>query len=199
MEIKIGQFYLNKTREYLFPILKLYGVEYRDKIVQLHKLAIGIGDYVLDKCEVNLKEGKNIYILVDTKMTKNFVSLLNYFQKHQSYIYDYPFDRLQTGRLHLIVLKLLTPFYTSYDNFIDSKYSKMYNQEQINILFNSNIYNNTKKVLVKDDSYKEEFIKKMVEKYPDLSVGDIVFTSNNEFDFPIDKFQETFNKHLENG
>lgn len=71
MRIQLGTIYYNKTKKYLLPCLKSYGEDFENKINNLFKLAIGIGDFALIDMGVKL-EG-HIFILVDTNLSRKIL------------------------------------------------------------------------------------------------------------------------------
>ena len=115
---------INRTALYLLPNLRKHGVEYKENLSIVHKKAIGIAD------DANELEGNNIYILLDAAVnTKTFIRVLNWVKNQPYYIADYEFDDMLDGTLHMLVLHV--PDIDTYDNFIKSKYSKMYSAKDL--------------------------------------------------------------------
>ena len=193
MKIQIGHLYLNQTKKYLFPVVKHYGAEFVKRIEALYKLAIGIGDHVAEVC--GKEYNKHIYILVDVKATKNFLSLLAYFQQHNSYEADHAFDTIHKGHMHMIVIKVPSAYLEALKKFKLSKYSEMFSLGQIGVLFNPIKPTDTRRqVLLKMENYRLDFIKKIAEDF-DVPIKDIKLDKNAELDFPISRYQEVFNEH----
>lgn len=167
----------NKTFKYLVKIVKEYNLNFKNELLRLNKHAWGIGDVYYEKlksCEYNL------FVLVDGDID----DFLFKFRNFDYYTDDYRFDDTR----HMLVFRLPDAYKLSYDNFKDSKYSKMFNQEQLNKLTseNSEVY----KILTKDTEYKQVFQDKLYTLFNtriDLSNDD------RELDFPIDLKEEYFN------
>ena len=105
MRIQLGTIYYNKTKRYLLPCLKSYGETFESKVANLFKLAIGIGDFALIDMGVKLDE--HIFILVDTNLSrKNFTSTMNWLKLQDYFGFDYAFDDLHLGHLHMIAIKV---------------------------------------------------------------------------------------------
>lgn len=122
--IKGSELKVNRTALYLLPGLREYGSSYRENLSMIHKLAFGIKD------EADEREGNNLYILMDSSVnTKTFIRVLNWVKTQPYYIADYEFDDMLDGVLHMVVLHV--PNNRAYDNFMLSKYSKMYDASDL--------------------------------------------------------------------
>lgn len=186
MRVQLGTIYINRTKKYLVPCLSEYGDEFVSKIVNLFKLAIGIGDFALLDMGMNLE--KHIFILIDTKLSKrNFISTINWLRLQDYYSLDYPFDDIHTGHLHMIIIKVPEKYHNALENFRKSKYSKMYSHEDLLRLFNNK--KQELKVFKKDKAYLVEFVRMVNERYNTFVQPD---SWEGELDFPIRKEEENF-------
>jgi len=153
MKIQLGSVYTNKTKKYLLPTLKEYGDNFEKKLVNLFKLAIGIGDIALIDMGIVIEH--SIFILVDTKFSrKNFKDIIVWMRCQSYYQFDYPFDDIHTGHLHMLVIKIPERFETTSTEFQQSKYSKMYEFKDLNELFGKkqeqlDVFNRDSHLLIK--------------------------------------------------
>lgn len=200
MKIQIGSIYINRTRKYLFPIIKYYGKDFTKYINSLFKLGVGIGDIITNKCGIHHE--KHLFILVDTAASSNvsFGTTLKWLQNHSAYEDDYAFDAVHKGRLHMIVIRVPDECLTSIDKFKTSEFSKMYTKEQILELFDystkdpktAETYKDIQKVLIHDHNYRVDFAKKIEQEF--LTEFSFKYVKpDQEFDFPILLQEEFFN------
>lgn len=201
LKIQLGSIAMNRTRKYLFPIIKAYGTDFTKVIDSMFKVAVGIGDIVVQKC--GLKHEKHLFILVNVKQTTSvvFATLLNWLKEHHAYEDDYSFDDIQSGIFHMIVIKVPDTYIDSLDKFKNSEFSKMYTHEDIKNLFTysgsnteqARIYQDIKKILIHDHSYRIEFAKCIEKEFniPKYSPRNI--PEDSEYDLPILTQEEFFN------
>jgi len=136
MKIKYGKIYVNKTWRFLAPSLKYYGEEFIKKLNFVMKLSFGIHDTLLDGSKIS--EGNNIYILVDRHAKpKEYVNFLNYVQDKTYYVDSYSYDEVVDPRKMMIILKIPEELSESYYYFLKGQYSKMYNKELLDKLYNN--------------------------------------------------------------
>lgn len=199
IKIQIGTIYMNRTRAYLLPVIKAYGEEFTKMVSSLNKLAVGIGDIITN--ESNIHHEKHLFILVDILPNKlNFSKSLTYFRNHSSYEDDYVFDSAHDGRLHMLVIQIPNEFVRSLDFFKKSKFSEMYTPEEIEKFFSytgnnptlKKMYEETKKVLIKDNNYRFTFAKKIEEEFYTKFPASLL-KPDQELDFPILVQEEFFN------
>lgn len=183
----------NKTVKYLTPVLKEYGREFADKFNNVFKVAIGIGDIVVENA--GYKHEKHLFILIRTKIgaeMKFFTQFLEWV-KNQSDVYqdDYTFGNIQKSSLHMIVIKFPEKYYKSFETFKIGGYSKMFDKEALNKFFNS--FPRTKRVLIKNHEYKFYFIQKLNRLHDTTIKGE-------EYDGELDTIptikSEKFNHHI---
>lgn len=199
MKIQLGTIYLNRTKKYLFPIIKSYGKEFSSSIAKLFKLGVGIGDIITNRCGVHHE--KHLFILADaTHNITEFAQILDYIREHHAYEDDYPYDVIHNGRLHMIVIRVPDEFITSMEKFKSGEFSKMYTPKQIHDLFEykgkdkdlQKTYSEVKKVLVKAHNYRIEFAKKIEQEFNvKFPVSEI--TDEWELEFPALLKEEFFN------
>lgn len=186
MRIQLGMIYMNKTKKYLLPCLREYGDEFTDRVRSLFKLAIGIGDTALLDMGISLE--KDIFILIDTKMSrKKFKSTLEWLRLQDYYSFDYPFDDLHNGHLHMLVVKVPKNYYDSFGRFKESQFSKMYSYKDLEKFFKGR--DEEIRVLSRDKNYMVQFVDKVNQIYltavdPTEWIG--------ELDFPIQIEEEIF-------
>ena len=106
--------------------------------------------------------------------------------------FDYPFDDIVEGNLHMIVIKLPTIITDYYTNFTKSYYSRMYPKELVEKYFNNQ--SNTFKILTKHP----EAVKGYVDYINSTFGTDFDYNWDGELDVPINKDEEVFNYHLIN-
>jgi hypothetical protein len=193
MKIAIGKLVENKTLNYLFPILKVYGSTFLAKFNLTHKLAYGIHDCVLDGTP--FEDQRKICMLIDRKNRPNlYEDFIRWIRLQDYYITDYSHDDNITGRMQMVLIEVPETYSKVYDNFLESKYSKMYSNNDIDTFFKKNTYEDShpRQVLMKSSEIAPNFVKKVNEIYgTTLTVED--FDKEGEYDFPWEKQNEFFN------
>lgn len=188
MEIKIGSIYKNKTWSYLTPCLSYYGDEFLHKLNAIYKLAVGVGDSNDDT------DRPSIYLLCDSKwQPQAFKQFLEFIQYHSSYIKHYSFDPdLVNGRKIMVVLKIPEFYIDAYDNLIDSKFSKMYTEDEVNSIFHPE--NKAKHILLRNPQGLNYFVQKANDTYnTSLDIKDFQEIEDLEYDIPFNPEEEIFN------
>lgn len=206
MKIQIGEVYLdrvtqqktirpNKTKKYLLPCLREYGDKLMLHLNNVFKIAVGIGDIVVDNSNITYE--KHIFILIDTSIATTFFLKLLDWIRQQEHIYedDYVYDNIQKSKYHMLVLKFPEKYYESFNTFREGQYSKMFDKENIDKLFIT--YPDIKKVFIKDHNYKVVFTERVNEKYG-LEAEHKIRPEEweGELEFPPDDKGEKFNHHL---
>ena len=134
MEIQLGTIYTNKTKSYLLSTLIDYGEDFETKFSHLFKLAVGVGDFALVEMGLTLED--SIYILIDTKFSRvGFKKIMNWAKIQDYYEFDYPFDDIHSGHLHMLVIKIPKRFENTLLEFHKSNYSKMYEYDDLHKFF----------------------------------------------------------------
>jgi hypothetical protein len=135
-----------KTKEFLFPCLSLYGENFKDNMKYLHVTnAYLIDDLDNYKYDTRYK----IYIKINTEISIDFNKALLWLKSHESYLNDYSSDSDLINNLnHVLVLRLPTFCYKTYEHFINGNFSKMYSSHFINYLFK---IGSTKDILLKQN------------------------------------------------
>lgn len=192
MNIERGQFYINKTWRFLLPCLRGHGESFVRKFNPVFKLAVGIHDTLLDGTD--FAEGRNVYILCNTiSQSKAFEDFLIWIREEDYYITDYcPDSDFQSSRKRMIVIRVPDRFNSAYDNFLKGKYSKMYDQEDINSLFSIPAREKEYKILTLDSTYAEEFVKQVNKEFS-TTVTVEEFESFEEMEIPLKRCEEVFN------
>jgi hypothetical protein len=177
----------NKTRKYLLPCLREYGETFTNKLNNVFKIAVGIGDIITDNC--GFKHEKHLFILIDSTIAhSHFINFLDWIRDQPMYEDDYVHDNIQKSKYHMVVLKFPEKYYSSFDTFKTGAYSNMYNQTTIENFFQS--YPDVQKVFIKDHEYRITFTKKL------NKVFDTTLTPEDwegELDFPPKEKHEVFN------
>lgn len=191
IKLQVGSIFMNRTRKYLFPIIKEYGSDFTSKINTLFKVAVGIGDMIVDRCDIHHEN--HLFILVDTMHnTSQFVSLLDDIRRHSSCEDDYVYGHVSKSRFHMIVIKIPQKYLPTFSNFKQSKFSQMYSKEEIVKLFDYNNLTNKDiiSVLIKDHNYKFEFAKVIKSEF---DVDDFEINDDCELDLHVLEREEKFN------
>lgn len=103
--------------------------------------------------------------------------------------FDYAFDDLHLGHLHMIALKIPKGYIESYERFKTGEYSKMYNFDDLYNFFGEREVE--MKIFTKDKNYQIEFVQKVNDLY---NTNTNHITWSGELDFPIKQEEEYFNK-----
>ena len=161
MKIEIGKLYENDTWNYLIPCLRYYGEEFLEKFNLVFKLAIGIGDKYLEGSV--MEEGRNLYIMIDTMYRKEIYEHFFNWVKYQPYYKgEYvPNTSKESLRKQIIILEVPEECYNTYDMFVQSRFSEMYTEEQLSVLFNKPDQSYYKKVLQVHTDLHEPFVKEV--------------------------------------
>jgi len=192
MKLQIGSIVMNKTKKYLIPCIKEYGERFEKEIVSVDRVAYGIGDIITVKSGVRFE--KHLFILVDTTSkfsARSFNRMITWLREQEMYEDDYVFDDIRDGHLHMIVIKLPEKHYHTFETFKMGQFSKMYTQKDVERFFSNKP--DIKRVLIKEHSYRIEFVKSLNKKY-----GSTVSPEEfeGELDMPIRREEEEFNRHL---
>ena len=142
------------------------------------------GEYISSKkCYKNVASGR-----------KQLSNLLSYFKKSKYYVTDYLYKEYNTPE-HVLVLKLPEQMYEAWENFMQSKYSKMYNdnlrKQCLEPLYKhyKNSFEHRYFILTKDEKYRKTFENIINKEYNTT----IVLEDDREFDFPIKLEDEILN------
>ena len=192
MEIKLNQYYINKTWKYLRPCLKDYGEMFVVKYARVYKLAVGLHDTLLDGHPI--EHERAIFILLDRKYNvRAFDNFIRWIRNQDYHLLDYPFDDILDGRQHMVVLRIPERYDHAYDLFLKGHYSKMYVREEIKRFYDDR-YSNEREILdilLRRPNAKRTFRQKL---YNSLKV---TVTDRDllemEYDFPPEKQKEIFN------
>lgn len=212
MLLKLGNIVINPTARFLAPILSTFTTQFLQNfnLIRTSLLGFAIGDLSYDKAK---KQTHNYFLFIvvsvngvyDTKKNRFLSSkqsrivlkqVLGYF-KTTSYYYD---DYIYDDNIHVIVIKLPQEFNQAYDNFIKGKYSAMYSDAEIKILFSDK---NNIAILKKLPEYKETFKEKIKQRFG-VSIGnykseipdEIINTDNTEFELPPSKNTDWLSKQI---
>jgi len=142
-----------KTLKYLFPALKLsWDDKFRHFMNRVHTQK-GIINAFLYDTNRNIPE-YSILIVLDPKRFNRYEVAEKTLREHESYVDDYEIEGHP-----VFVLKLSAKFYSTYDNFLLSKYSKMYSDETIQLFGVQFSDSKVVKVLRKDKTLGETLVK----------------------------------------
>lgn len=186
----------NKTFKYLLPCLKEYGNIFRLKISNVFKVAVGLGDIVVDKYGTVTYE-RHVFILIDSSIAnKFFVSFLEWIRTQPMYENDYVYDDIQKSNLHMVVIKLPEKYYDSFLAFNKGKYSEMFQGKTIEEIFDN--HPDAVAVLIKDHNYKVKFLKRLNKFLNNTNPKDHIKPNEweGEIEFPPTSKEEIFNNHL---
>lgn len=203
MKIQIGQIpmdkvtsqritYKNKSNKYLTPCLKAYGDEFTNKISNVFKVAVGVGDIVVKNAGKPYAYQKNLFILLDSQIARpRFLMFMDWIREQEMYVDDYVFDNITKSTFHMIVIKFPEQYYEALDMFKKGEYSKMYSRADIEKFFSNKPH--LQKILVKDHEYRIEFTKKLNRLFDSTLTPDDI---DGELDLPPREDGEVFNTHL---
>ena len=209
MKIRENKAVKNQTKLKLVPITLTYGVEFVEKINGLSRKAWGIGDSILENNQQLY--GNHIFLLVDVngksmygnykdknKSRHDFDEFLKWFKTKDYYENDYPYDGLEGGHYHMLIIKFPEEYKDSLKAFRESRYSEMLPKKEIDRLFPKEIKrfgkmipNDQYFVLHKDDTYKHVFADKLKKEF-NLNEFLIEEDDNRELDFPVNIDEEIF-------
>lgn len=191
MEIKIGKQYINKTWKFLVPTLRGHGDPFVNRFNALFKLSVGIHDTYL--CGSELSNGRNIYVLIDKKYKeKNFKEFMSYLECQPYFKGDYcPDSNILGSRKHMIILEVPEEFQNAYDKFLQGKYSEMYTQDQIDLLFTAGSKSEVYEIITKTGDSFNNFIKKVSNEFGGIINPNDFNTGEREL--PLKKKEEIFN------
>ena len=112
--------------------------------------------------------------------------------KNQKYYeFDYPFDDVHSGHLHMLVINIPKRFENTVEQFHKGNYSKMYEHEDLYKFFENRP--TELGVLTRDKDQITSFLKK-VNKLYNTEVEESEW--EGEVDFPIKDVEEFFNVKL---
>lgn len=189
MNIVIGKLVENKTLEYLFPILRVYGSTFLAKFNLTYKLAYGIHDCVLDGTP--FENQRKICMLIDRKSRPTlYEDFIRWIRLQEYYIADYSHDHTITGRMQMVLIEVPEAYASIYDNFLKSSYSEMYKKHNIDEYFKEESH--SKKVLMKSSELAPSFVKSVNDLYKTKLTVE-AFDKEGEYDFPWEKQNEFFN------
>lgn len=200
IKIQVGKIYMNRTRKYLLPLVKMYGDDFVFRINSLFKVAVGIGDIAVERC--GFKMETHLFLLVDSKFKPSiFNATLEKIRQHASYEDDYVYGNVVKSRFHMIVIKVPEKYIPTLQSFKDGKFSKMYSIEDVKKLFNfetrtgvdRDMYERAYKVLVHDHDYRIQFAEQIREEFDVQNFTKDDIGIDAEYDLPIKRIQEIFN------
>jgi len=180
----------NKTRKYLLPCLKEYGVEFTRRLENVMKVAVGIGDFVISNRKIKEYE-RHLFVLIDTSLApKYFRDFIEWVRDHPVYEDDYVYGNVAKSKFHMVVIKFPEKYYESFEIFQSGRYSQMYSEETIEKFFNRYPERN---VLIKDHNYKIVFVGKLNKIFNSTIKPE---EYEGELDLPPSEREEKFNHHL---
>lgn len=188
MIIDPTKIYNNRTKKFLLPVVKEHGSMFLHYISSIFKIAVGIDDYKLRS--YGYRFDNHLFFLINTISSRShFIKALEWFRTQEMYAFDYPYDDLILGFQHMIVIKIPDDYKKAYKNFIEGKYTKMYNTEEVQKLFSkeedSKIFNPNRKI-------REEFVELVNKDFDtELSIED--FEGSLEVEYPFNRMEEIFN------
>jgi hypothetical protein len=192
MKLQLGTIYINRTKQYIVPILTEHGKTFEKKVSNLFKLAIGLGDFAL--IEMGMVIEDSLFILIDTKFSRvHFKETLQWIKVQPYYKHDYPFDDVHTGHLHMIVVEVPQKFKNTLKEFQEGRYSSMYEYDDIVKLFKQR--QEELMVLTKDPEMLITFVNK-VNKMFKTNISSEGF--KGELDFTLKDEDEYFNTEFYN-
>jgi hypothetical protein len=199
MTFYLGEIVYNVTYRFFAPILNTFNQTFLQNYRQVvpHVMAYAIGDVLFDKAKgkkhkyllfvafnIHGKFIPNKKIYVNAKEgRRTFKAFLDYIKKSKYYYDDYIIDSV----IHAVVIKIPDEFKTTYDNFVVGKYSKMYKDNLLKVLFSNK---DNLAVLKKERHYQEVFKEKIKSKFgvTDKYLPDI--DDDTELELPPNKKED---------
>lgn len=196
MQIVKGNLFINKTVKYLFPALQVYGTSLAERLMHLGILAIGIHDSVLD--DTPYEENRKLCILIDRSVNPRiYEDSLNWITYQSYYLVHYSYGGIMSYYT-MIVLSYPEQYTSSYDKFLEGKYSEMYSKEDVEKFFPTT--NSKNPVLLAREHAREVITGRLKAKQQFAIALNKAFNTNldpkeieGEYDFPLSKEQEIFN------
>lgn len=189
MKIQLGTIYLNKTKKYLAPVIKEYGEELTERLNGLFKLGMGVGDFAL--MDMGMKLETHLFILIDTNLSKrSFNSTMNWLKLQNYFAFDYAFDDLHLGHLHMIALEVPPKYHDALSRFKNSEFSAMFDYDDLIKFFADR--QEEIAVFTKDKNFRVEFVQRVNTLYNTM-VDPIEW--KGELEFPINIEEEYFSKN----
>lgn len=185
-----GEFFSNRTRKYLLPIMIKNG-SFTKLFMRICVAAVGIDDAILNDIGKEYKE--HLFILIDVLSTKDInkdiEGTFKSIREHPYYETDYSFDL--NNKYRMFVFKFPSFYINALYNFKKGRYSKMLDVKNIRQIFKSSKQEKIKKVLLKDNH--DDFIRDLEKNF---NLRDINISDLEEHDFPPHEREEVFNKIL---
>jgi hypothetical protein len=201
MEIKYGEIYVNKTWRFLAPSLKYFGQNFTKRFNVVSKLAVGIHDTATDGSD--LAQNNVIYTLVDRKANPfAYEELMDFLQYEPYYIDSYSCDEVVGGRKMMIVLRLPEAADKAYKYFLQGRYSLMYSEEELQVLFSRVVNKEARlqqaytdyEILTKTGTNaKNLFVKNILKEFGKYTKIDELVLDEIEWELPLKKQEEIFN------
>lgn len=191
MQLEVGKFYENKTKIYLLPCLTAYGETFINKFNQLYKFAVGIHDANLHGHVMT--EQSLFYIMFDKVYSKPYFQLfLNWLKNEPYYVTDYVSGIELDSRKHMVVLKFPEKYEVAYSNFLKGHFSKMFTNEDKELLFKEEHRKKALKVLNKTEDALLDYVAYINREF-EYSLTKEECKSHGEYSFPCFPIQEIFN------
>jgi hypothetical protein len=202
MEIKVNQFYVNKTRKFLLPLIRTFGEEFLDRYNSIYKFAVGVHDINLN-IETYVKNKPLIYIMIDkVSSSSRGQFFLDWLVTQDYYVHDYVASQELSSRMHMVVLKFNEEYEYVYERFMLGNYSAMYTEEEIDTFFriprekvgteSRKIYDYALQVLTKSENALFGYRYKVNKLYnADLNVENL--RDHLDYELPLDPSEEIFN------
>lgn len=135
MELHFSSLYENRTLKYLVPALNEYGSTFRQKFLNVQKVAVGIFDETLEG--THFEGQKNLYLLVNRSINPDyFTSFFHWIKLQEYYVIDYIVEsNTKNHNYHMIVINFPSAVEDAYEKFLQGKYSKMYTKNEVDKFF----------------------------------------------------------------
>lgn len=185
--------YPNKTKRFLLPCVRAYGDEFNNKLLNVFKVAVGIGDMVVTNNGVGNYE-KHLFILLDSsKASKFFIDFLLWIREQYMYEDDYVYGNIQKSTYHMIIIKFPEKYYNALSNFKEGKYSYMFNTPEEDIFKELRLADDVKSIITKNNNYKVVFTEKLNKIFNTTLTPEEI---EGELELPPTPKTEIFNHHF---
>ncbi len=207
MILQLGQLVINPTARFIAPIMNTFTSTFLQNfnLIRGHLLGFAIGDLLYDKAKKRVHKyllftAFSVNGIYDTKKKRFlnykagralFANFLTFLKKTRYYYDDYIYD----DNIHVIVFALPEEYNITYEKFLQGKYSQMYKDNQIKLLFQDkgNIA-----ILKRLPEYKEVF-KEKVKRQFSVEFGsykshvkdeDVIVDDKTELELPPTKYSD---------
>lgn len=178
---------INKTYNYLSPIIDTFDPVFLENFSKIQRIGYTIHDTLFD--------GSTLYpysiFVVYKKRRRDYIYNLHLKAVLESSycIFNYNPTSEPFSDVGCFILKIPEEFHETYSQFLQGNYSKMYSQEQIDLLFDDK--DPVRQVLLKKEIARQNFINQLTKDF-ELKISLSNFYPD-EYDYPLVAEEEILN------